>query len=278
MIGGDTIVDARFELAHFLRARREEIQPETVGITPRGRRRVKGLRRSEVASLAGVSDTWYTWIEQGRAIRVRGEHLDALARALCLDEDSYRYARRLAGLAIPEPANPDGPTPQLVTFVDDVLPDPCCVFNPAYDLVAWNSSFSVVFGDPVALPPAQRNGLWYLFMTAYRECSRNWPAECRNAVARLRDEAARQRTDPRFGEVVELLESRSPEFADLWRSRRVAHTRDATSVLDHPLLGVLQLDLLQFRPVNQSNLLLVIHRPVDSSTRQRLASLRAPVS
>src|SRR5688572_25443529 len=113
----------RDELAAFLRARRESLQPEDLGIPRRGRRRVEGLRRHEVADHAAVSVTWYTWLEQGRDIRTTPQVVDALARALQLDADGHRYLRRLAGMPLtnPESEQPDA-DPSLVGMVDALLP------------------------------------------------------------------------------------------------------------------------------------------------------------
>src|SRR5438477_4898166 len=150
MAGGSAPGDvSRRELASFLRARREGLQPEEVGLPRRGRRRVKGLRRHEVADLAAVSDTWYTWLEQGRNINVSAHLLDAVTRALRLDEDAWRYVRRLAGVPVIDPKpSPNEASEELRGLVEDMLPSPACLTTGPFDFLAWNRAYAEVFGDP----------------------------------------------------------------------------------------------------------------------------------
>jgi transcriptional regulator with XRE-family HTH domain len=266
----------RHELAAFLRARRDELQPEDVGLARHGRRRVKGLRRHEVADLAGVSVTWYTFVEQERDIRISPDMLDALARALRLDDDSLRYVRRLAGV-------PVGDTVALTTDVDtdlrelleDVLPSPASITTAAFDLVAWNQSYCALFGqDPGELPPERRNALWsfYASQTLRTELA-DWENETSDAVARFRAETARTPCDSRVSEIVDDLSKVSSEFRVAWDLHHVRSFVGRTQTFRNQKVGDIRLQVGQFRPVHQPALTVMIHHPSDNQSYQRLSKL-----
>src|SRR5215469_4904382 len=154
----------RQELAGFLRSRRERIAPEQVGLPPASRRRTPGLRREEVATLAGVGVTWYTWLEQGRDINASPQVLDAVARTLLLDPHERDHLFRLADTA-------DGngqaeckslpPTAQLL--LDQLEPYPACIRNARYDILAYNRAYEQLMGPLAELPFEERNSLWRMF-------------------------------------------------------------------------------------------------------------------
>src|SRR5262249_30301971 len=154
----------RRELAGFLRSRRERIAPELVGLPPASRRRTPGLRREEVATLAGVGVTWYTWLEQGRDINASQQVLDAVARTLMLDPHERDHLFRLADV-------PDGngqaecsslpPTAQVL--LDQLNPFPACIRNARYDVLAFNSAYENLLGSLSDLPFEERNTLWRMF-------------------------------------------------------------------------------------------------------------------
>lgn len=151
---------ARRELGDFLRSRRERLRPDHVGLPVTGRRRTPGLRREEVAVLAGVGVTWYTWLEQGRPINVSTQVLTAVARALQLDAAETQHLRRLAGVstASAEPARCD---PVLLAAFRPVLdkldPYPACLQTPLFDVVAHNRAYQLLFTDMDAIPVDERN-------------------------------------------------------------------------------------------------------------------------
>src|SRR5580698_4786405 len=154
----------RHELAGFLRSRRERILPQQVGLPPAARRRTPGLRREEVATLAGVGVTWYTWLEQGRDINASPQVLDAVARTLLLDPHEREHLFRLAD-------TPDGngqgdcgslpPTAQLL--LDQLEPYPACVRNARYDILAFNTAYENLMGPLRNVPFDDRNSLWRVF-------------------------------------------------------------------------------------------------------------------
>ncbi len=143
----------RHELAAFLRHRREHITPEQVGL-PRGtRRRTPGLRREEVAQLAAVGVTWYTWLEQARDIQVSVQVLDALARTLFLDSSERAHLFQLAGAIDPQPATSCAVvTPALQAMLDQLDPIPACLQNSRYDILAYNRTYGMLLCDLDAVP------------------------------------------------------------------------------------------------------------------------------
>lgn len=267
----------RRELADFLRARRAALQPEDVGLTPRGRRRVAGLRRHEVADMAGVSLTWYTWLEQGRDIRTSPQVLDAVARALRLDDASRRHFRRLAGAPLVEVQEAaDTVDPTLIALLDDLLPAPAYVMTPANDVLAWNRGYAEVFGDPGALPTEHRNALWMmLFSDTVRTRLRNWELETTATIARFRAEAAKYPGNARCEALVDELYERSAVFRDAWSSHDVRGFVRHRQEIDLPTVGRVSTEVLQLRPADQPSLIVMVHRPDTDDSRRRLRELLA---
>src|SRR6187551_3809804 len=154
----------RAELAAFLRSRRERITPADLGLPTGLRRRTPGLRREEVAQLAGVGVTWYTWLEQGRPIRASTQVLDAIARALRLDQAEREHLYRLADV----PAVPSAPAEclpaEIQAILDALVPVPAVVYNGRYDVLAWNATYHALFPGLTESPIGERNALLHLFM------------------------------------------------------------------------------------------------------------------
>jgi hypothetical protein len=160
----------RAELAAYLRARRESLQPADVGLRPPPtRRNTPGLRREEVAQISGVGLTWYTWLEQARPITTTPSVIDALAQALRLDREAHAHLRCLAGLPLPGPDQPpDDPDDDLRRLLDLVLPAPACIIGPRFDIVACNETFTCMW-HPDTLPTGRRNVMWMAFCEPERE-------------------------------------------------------------------------------------------------------------
>src|SRR6266702_2599139 len=164
----------RGELAAFLRSRRERITPEDVGLPGGHRRRTAGLRREEVAQLAGVGVTWYTWLEQGRPINASIQVLEAVARTLRLDQAEREHLYRLAD--IPGAASAGGASaescpqvaPEVQRILDSLSPLPASVLNERFDLLAWNEPYAALWPGVVGAAPGERNTLWQCF--TYPDC------------------------------------------------------------------------------------------------------------
>ncbi|MGV9482804.1 helix-turn-helix transcriptional regulator [Gordonia aichiensis] len=211
----------RTELAEFLKAHRSRLQPSDVGLpadmTP-GRRRTPGLRREEVAELAGVSLSWYTWLEQGRKIAASPQVVDALARALHLDATQHRQLRRLAGFADPVVRYQTGDEiSRLQRLVDTMSPTPAVVHDARLDFVAWNTAFSRIRTDPAALPPDRRNLLWWMYTDhRNRAMMRRWEPAARAILSQFRVLLGNTPGDPRLTRVVTELSTASAEFRTWW--------------------------------------------------------------
>jgi transcriptional regulator with XRE-family HTH domain len=276
MAGGGSARNAqrRQELAAFLRARREELRPEDVGIVSHGRRRVNGLRREEVAMLAAVSVSWYTWLEQARDIRMSNEALNSVADALKLDADERRYFRRLAGSPVGDvDAAPDEVAPELLAFLDDLLPDAAHVVTGPFDLVAWNRASALLFGDPALVPPEQRNSVWMFFMTDLRHLVGDWEASAQGFVARLRNECGTFQDNPRFAAVINELLETSDEFRRLWERQEVRSVITPVRTVHHPQSGLIRTQVIQMRPLQHPALILTVHRAADPESRERMVEL-----
>lgn len=266
----------RQELGEFLRAQRGHLQPEDVGLPRRGTRRVKGLRRHEVADLASVSVTWYTWLEQGRAIRTTCEVIDSIARALSLDEVGRRYIRHLAGHPLAEGSPPAVVVESgLIDFLDMLLPSPACLIDTANDLRAWNNSYSRVFVDPDDLPEARRNALMIMLSSPVSDRLAEWKAQSEAAVQSFRAEVGKDPANPRFNEIVTILNRESDLFRDTWAEHQVRRFAGHVQVVDHPDVGRIRMNQLLFRPLGSPSLILMVHRLADQESRDRVAGLLA---
>ena len=157
--------ERRSELTDFLRNRRAQVTPQDVGLPANGRRRTPGLRREEVAQLAGVGLSWYTWLEQGRDIKPSAQVLDALARVLRLDTAERAHLFHLARVELPLPAGdyPREAPPDLAHFVERVAPYPAYLIGPRTDVLAWNAAATAMLGEPTRAPDGRQNLLWWLF-------------------------------------------------------------------------------------------------------------------
>jgi transcriptional regulator with XRE-family HTH domain len=261
----------RAELADFLKHRRGLVSPESVGLEANGRRRTPGLRREEVAQLAGVGLSWYTWLEQGRDIKPSAQVLDALARTLRLDAGERAHLFHLARVELPLPADdyPREAPPELREVVDALLPNPAYLIGPRSDVLAWNAAAARIMGQPTAAPDGRPNLLWWLF-AGDRPLQGQLRDTARNALARFRAEHARRINDPDFAALIEALEEASPEFRAWWPRHEVLTEQLGTKTIEHPELGTLRLHHLQSVPTSHPDLRLTQFAPADEATRATL--------
>jgi transcriptional regulator with XRE-family HTH domain len=263
----------RDELRAFLRSRRARLSPGDVGLPENGgRRRTPGLRREELAALAGVGVSWYTWLEQGRDINPSPEVLDALARALRLDPAERRTLFALARSIDPEQL--DGDVSQLIALVNSMHPNPAYLLGPMTRILAWNRAASVVLGSPDHLAPDRRYLLWWLMvepgkagMTAQRE------ATARSTLARFRAEYARHAGEQEYEEFLAQLGEHSARFREWWDEHEVIETQRGTKLIEHPQLGALRLHHAQTVPTGQPELRMAVYAPADEATRAALSTL-----
>jgi transcriptional regulator with XRE-family HTH domain len=226
------------ELASLLRSRRERLQPADVGLPAGVRRRTRGLRREEVAQLASVSTTYYTFLEQGRDIRPSRQVLDALAGALRLTDAERDYLHGLAA-GEPAPALAAEKLPAAVAdLVDRLDPHPTYVSGRRWDVLAANRAARELWADWPSLPRAERNIVWWTFMDPRaRSILIEWESEASAQLARFRAAAARHSGDPDFAELIERLQAGSPEVRAWWPRHDVAPLSSGSKRIRHPVLG-----------------------------------------
>jgi transcriptional regulator with XRE-family HTH domain len=270
----------RRELAQFLKDRRARITPASAGVPTGARRRARGLLREEVAMIAGVGLTWYTWLEQARPIKPSVRVLGSLARALRLSDVERTHLFRLA-----RPDLEPSPAAQLTTAVsaplkrtmDCLAPNPAYAVNAVWDVIGWNKPATLVFGDFAAVDLERRNLLHLIFCDpAWRKLLRDWETIAAFAVAQFRESTARLGGDPRFKELVGMLERDSESFRRHWRRRDVCTPAPQSKVLDHARAGRLDLDYATFQADSDREVRLTIYTPANSESAQRMAALAPP--
>jgi transcriptional regulator with XRE-family HTH domain len=243
------------ELSSFLKTRRARISPGQVGLTEGIRRRTPGLRREEVAQLAGVGVTWYTWIEQGRDVRVSVQVLEGIARALKLNWDERNHLFLLAEhFPSIEPIYPQEiVSPLLLQALDQFGSNPAYITGQRWDLLAWNQSACDVFGDFELLPLRERNILWFVFMNEHlRQILVDWETHAR-LVFRL-----------------------------WWKEHDILGRTDGQKEIDHPLVGRLTLNYVVFKVADSPNLEVVMYLPLPASDTtlklQRLLTIHSQLA
>jgi transcriptional regulator with XRE-family HTH domain len=272
-----TEATTRRELGDFLKSRRARIHPETVGLSNGTRRRTPGLRREEVAQLAGVGLTWYTWLEQGRDIRVSQLVLQAIARTLQLEPTERRHLHRLAGYEAPSEAScaREAVGATLRRVLELWEPYPAQVTGRRIDVLAWNRAAAAVFGDLSLQPEGRRNNVWRIFMQ--RECREllvDWEDEAARLVASLRAEAGPDLADPDYQDLIAELLEQSAEFGALWARQDVRGRLEGLKRLRHPVVGRLDLTHTTYRVNDHPNLQLVLYTAAkDSETDLKLRRL-----
>ena len=257
----DPAAQRRAELRGFLMARRARISPERAGFpVGGGRRRTPGLRREEVAVLAGVGVSWYQWLEQGRDITVSPQVLDAIGRVLELNDAELRHLYALAGLNPPLPAAGCAcPVDEaLVRLLDSWLPNPGHILDPYWNMIAMNTAARLVFHY------VENNiNCLVLFFTdpIHRGRYADWAVIAPRVVAQFRAEMTARPEDAGYRRVVEELTDLSPEFAELWARRDVEPGGVTLKALMHPAVGELHFESALLQVPDRPDLRLVLHNP-----------------
>ena len=241
------MVDHR-ELGGFLKSRRARVTPEPGGADGGPRRRVPGLRREEVARLAGISVEYYVRLEQGRATRPSAEVLDAVARALELDDDERAHLHDLAAprRRARRTPRPERVRPELAQLLDLFDRVPALVVNQRLDVLAWNRLAGQLFGDFTAVSPKDRNLARATFLGDGADRFGDWWDVARATVAQLRLAAARHTDDEAMATLIGELTLGSEEFRALWAGRDVRERTHGRKVFRHPAVGELTLRFENF--------------------------------
>jgi transcriptional regulator with XRE-family HTH domain len=265
----------RAELARFLRARRERLTPQEVGLPPGPRRRTPGLRREELALLAGVGVTWYTWLEQGRPINASVQVLDAVARTLQLDEAAREHLYRLAeATPVRAAAEPIEVPAALSDILDSFWPNPAILINGRFDILQSNRGHQLVFRNWHGLPCIHRNLLWCgITEPSAREKFLNYDDEIGYLVARFRANYAAHVGDPDWEENIRRLAELSPEFAGLWARHEVCEAEQRLRVFLDAEVGELRFTINELQISAVPGTYFIIYTPQDQATRDRLARL-----
>ena len=265
----------RQHLAEFLRARRDALTPADVGL-PEGRsRRTKGLRREEVALLAGVSVTWYTWLEQGRPINASVDVLDALARTLQLDEAEHHHLLTLATRPSGEPiAEIEHAPDALMRLITSMEPAPAYVLGPRWEFLAWNRSQELLYPTIGHLADDDRNLLWVVFAEpTARRLIADWPDQARRILAEFRAGTAELRSDAKVIDLVARLRAASTEFDEWWPQLDVAQFETRVRRYHHGRAGELAFEYQQLTPSEWPGLKVVCQLPLPGDdSAQRLSA------
>ncbi|MEU6402264.1 helix-turn-helix transcriptional regulator [Streptomyces sp. NPDC046985] len=274
----DATVDTAQELAAFLRTRRERLDPRELGLPPRRRaRRTPGLRREEVAELAGVSIDYIVRLEQARGLRPSADVVEALARALRLAPDERAY---LFDLAERRPRQADklatAAAPPLARLVEDLSPLPVMLMNHRYDILAWNTEMAGLLTDFGALPPARRNSMWLCLMhPEIREFYVDRERVVREGIAHLRAAWAAHPKDRALIDLIAEFTAHDEDFARLWAERDVKAQGRGLKAMRHPDLGEITVRFEVLTPLQDPDQRLVIYRAGDEESQAAMDRLSA---
>jgi len=268
----------RQALSDFLKAQRMHLQPSTVGLQSGGRRRTPGLRREEVAFLAGVSTTWYTWLEQGRDVSASAQVIDSIANALRLNDDERRYLFVLAtGHTEHAAINSDPPTISSAVriIVDQLEHYPTIVSDRRCNVVAWNKAAAAVFIDFGNVSIEERNIIWLLFTRKeFKVLASNWTDFIRGFVAMFRSYYGQYIGDPWYNQFIGMVQSRNPEFLTFWNHNEVNAAPEVSIEFRHARAGKLLFDLTSLQLQGSPDLRCSVYTPSpDSDTEEKIIHL-----
>ncbi|GGR75666.1 transcriptional regulator [Streptomyces aureoverticillatus] len=268
----------RSELRDFLMSRRARVTPAEAGLPEGGRRRTPGLRREEVAVLAGVGASWYQWLEQGRDISVSPHVLDSVSRVLKLSGAERRHLYVLAGLNPPAPQAEEGAEEMcegLRRLIDTWAPYPAVIMDRYYNNVMYNDAAAMVLG---MRPETTQNCVLDFFTDPiYRSRSVSWRENAATLVAQFRAACSEHPEDEGFQELLARLTATSEEFTSLWERQDIRPAGQVHKELDHPLVGVLHVESTALKVPARPDLTVVLHTPLPrADTAAKLAWLASP--
>jgi transcriptional regulator with XRE-family HTH domain len=258
-----------------LKSRRARITPEQVGLPAGGRRRTPGLRREEVAQLAGIGVTWYTWLEQGRDVNASEQVLIAISRTLRLDAHEHAHLLTLAGTATTlNEAECSAVTPSMKAMMARLEPFPVLVRNARCDILAYNRGFCGLMGDMDGLPLGDRNLLvQYLLNTDWQARTVGWEDHIARVVAGFRAAWAEHVSEPAWRSLVRRLTAESPLFEQLWGRCDVSREPVTTRRFEHPAVGKIEFNVTHLSAGCRSEITVSAFTPADEETASKLPTL-----
>jgi transcriptional regulator with XRE-family HTH domain len=255
----------RSEFGDFLRSRREKLSPGAVGLPPGRRRRTAGLRREEVAELAGIGVDWYIRLEQGRTVSPSVTTIDALARALRLSKAEHAHLRALARDADRRAFSRES-VPEALRRLVGSLNQPAYITGRRWDVLAWNAAAEEIFGFG-RLAEADRNILICMLTNPHtrRLFAAGWADEAKRMVAQFRATHDLWAGDPAFLELLQRLRQGCPEFAGWWEAHDIKGVAGGRKVLNHRGKGQLRFEHASFQANDDPALKLVIYTPAQAA-------------
>ncbi|UJF31552.1 helix-turn-helix transcriptional regulator [Paenibacillus hexagrammi] len=265
-------------LSQFLIAHRARLQPGDVGLPAGSRRRTPGLRREEVAQIANVSTTWYTWLEQGREIKMSVQVLERIAYALKLNEDERQYMFMLA-LEQPAPAavvdSPPAISPALHRILSELRECPAIVFDRRCHIVGWNQAAATVFLDFERIPAEERNMIWLLFTRKeLKALAANWNEFVRGFLGMFRAFYGQYAGDNWYSDFIQKMLDTNPEFKTFWNHNDVSSAPKVLVEFRHAKVGKMLFDLTTLHVQGPTDLRCSVYTPApESETEQKLRGL-----
>ena len=270
------------ELADFLKTRRAKILPSQVGLPEGTRRRTPGLRREEVAQLAGIGITWYTWLEQGRPIHVSAQVIESLARALLLDAQERNHLYRLANQPLPAdiPQYRGSVSPILTHVLDRLVFCPSMITDQRWNVLAWNEAARLIFGDFCSMSARQRNIVWSMFTEKYFKelYDAGWTVYAKSLLGRFRSACGKYIEDPWLTRFVDDLKGQSEEFNAWWPLYEIQDDSGVYKHMRHPDAGTLDFESSSFDvPDTGCRMFVHIPRP-GTDTEEKMKAMLNGVS
>lgn len=256
------------ELADFLKTRRAKILPTQVGLSSATRRRTPGLRREEVAQLAGVGITWYTWLEQGRAIHVSTPVIESLAKVLLLDKEERTHLYLLANQPLPVdiPGNQGTVSPILQHVLDNLTLCPSLVTDQRWNVIAWNKVACFIFGDLSKMNLREQNIVWAMFTDRkYKQLFVDWNLHAKGLLGRFRATCGQYIEDSWLALFIEDLKKQSEDFNLWWPLHEIESNREKYKQLCHPTVGILDFEVSNFDISDNSGLKMIVHTPLSGT-------------
>lgn len=262
------------EFGDFLKTRRAKILPSQVGLPKGTRRRTPGLKREEVASLSGISLTWYTWIEQGRPLQVSTQVLESLSRTLMLDKQETIHLYTLAEQAPPtsSPSHHESVNPMLQHLLDSLEFSPAIIMDACFNVIAWNKAASKLSLDYSKIDIYKRNMLRIMFTNEeFKKTFTDWSSVAQGMVARFRTVYSKFIDDPWIKEFVNELKCESNEFDSWWSMHDVKMEDNRFKLIIHPVLGKLEFEETSLLIADNTSLIMNVFTPqAGTDTKEKI--------